>query len=203
MKKLGFRAVSNILRITQLARKMASSSPGNLSQKHKCFPILNLGQDKELWAQIQKMQVSILASLLTDYVNLITLCLNFIVSKMELLKPVLANWQSHLNKIMAMAVMTTCKILCKCYINVLLLKRKKQSIYILLAIRANSRQNCEMGNIIFRQLHLFFLWMLLIFKTFFLLLCHHHDAEFPSLVFIFPASIKTYWLYAIPSPLER
>lgn len=70
MKEPGFRAVINIFRITQLARKMASSSPGNLSQKHKCFPLLNPGQEKELWVQKQKMQISILASLLTDYINL-------------------------------------------------------------------------------------------------------------------------------------
>lgn len=191
MKKLGFRAVSNILRITQLARKMASSSPGNLSQKHKCFPILNLGQDKELWVQIQKMQVSILASLLTDYVNLITLCLNFIVSKMELLKPVLANWQSHLNKIMAMAVMITCKILCKCYINVLLLKRKKQSIYILLAIRANSRQNCEMGNIIFRQLHYSFYECFSFLKHF----------SFCFVITMMQSSLHWYSFFLLPSKL--
>lgn len=51
--------------VTQLARKVASASLGHLTLKHKLFPLLSLVQEKEHWAQNQKMQVPILASLRT------------------------------------------------------------------------------------------------------------------------------------------
>lgn len=67
MERLRFRAVSNMPEVTQLARKVTSAS---LTLKHKLFPLLSSVQEKEHWAQNQKMQVPILASLYTGYMNL-------------------------------------------------------------------------------------------------------------------------------------
>lgn len=57
MKKLRFRAISNMPKVTQLERKVVNSSLGHLTLKYKCFSLLNPGQEEDHWVQSEKVQV--------------------------------------------------------------------------------------------------------------------------------------------------